>query len=78
MSGTISGTTPATLTKYGSGTLNLSGSLGYNGGLVANAGALGIGSIILAGDTTSGGGLGATYTNYISIAAGARSKSSVP
>ena len=69
LTGNISGT--GALTKYGTGTLNLTGNFGYNGGLVAGAGTLGIGSILLAGDTTSGGGLGATYTNYISIAAGA-------
>jgi phospholipase C len=74
MSGNISGT--ATLTKYGSGALNLSGSLNYNGGLVVSAGTVGISSVTLAGDTTSGGGLGATYTNYISIASGATLQSS--
>ena len=69
LSGGISGT--ANITKYGSGTLNLFGRLAFNGDLVVNAGTVGIGSVILAGDTTSGGGLGATFTNSISIAAGA-------
>jgi autotransporter-associated beta strand protein len=71
MSGGITDTTPATVTKYGSGTLNLFGNLSYNGGLLADAGTLGIGSLILAGDTTSGGGLGAAFTNYLMIATGA-------
>jgi phospholipase C len=74
LSGGITGS--ATVTTYGSGTLNLFGNLAYNGGLVVSAGTTGIGSLILAGDTTSGGGLGATYTNYISIAAGATVQSS--
>jgi phospholipase C len=75
MNGGISGG-PATLTKYGSGTLNLTGNLGFNGGLVANTGTLGIGSLILAGDTTAGDGPAATSTNYISIASGATLQSS--
>ena len=74
MSGTVSGT--GTLTKYGAGSLNLSGNLAYNGGLVVQSGTAEIGSMLLAGDTTSGGGLGATFTNYISIAAGATLQSS--
>ena len=73
-SNNINGT--GTIQQNGSGTVNLTGSLNYNGGLVVNAGALRIGSLILAGDTTSGGGLGATYTNSISIAAGAVLQSS--
>jgi len=75
MTGAISGG-PAALTKYGAGALALAGNLGYNGNLVVNAGTLSIGSLILAGDTTSGGGLGATDTNTLVIAAGATLQSS--
>jgi phospholipase C len=73
MGGNVSGN--GNLTKYGSGTLNFSGALAYNGTLAINAGTASIGSLILAGDTTSGGGLGAADTNYISIAAGATLRS---
>ena len=75
MTGNISGG-PAALTKYGPGALTLAGNLSYNGNLIVNAGTLSIGSLILAGDTTSGGGLGAAYTNTVVIAAGATLQSS--